>query len=200
MTLEPDWVRPVGSVLLAFRPHSTGNGERMIEIKARTARRCQTSGTLQMETEMYKNILMTTDGSELANKGLAQGLELAKAIGAKVTVVTVTEAWMPMGVDAAGLVVGEYALAEEYEKAEAVNALSTLAAASKLADAAGVTIQKLHIPRRHPSDAIVETARTGAHDLIVMASHGRRGLDRLLLGSQTTEVLAHSAVPVLVVK
>jgi nucleotide-binding universal stress UspA family protein len=149
---------------------------------------------------MYKNILITSDGSELANKGLAQGLELAKAIGARVTVVTVTEAWMPIGVDAAGLAVSEYALAEEYEKAEAVTAQRTLAAAGKLADAAGISIEKLHVARQHPSDAIVETARSGGHDLIVMASHGRRGLDRLLLGSQTTEVLARSAVPVLVVK
>ena len=149
---------------------------------------------------MYSRILITTDGSELAAKGLAQGFALAKALGAKVTVVTVSETWTPMGVDAAGLAITEYALADEYDKASAAAAKNILDAAQRQATAAGIAIETLYVPRKHPSDAIVETAKTGGHDLIVMASHGRRGLDRLLLGSQATEVLTHSAIPVLVVK
>lgn len=149
---------------------------------------------------MYSRILITTDGSELATRGLTQGFALAKAIGAKVTVVTVSETWTPMGVDAAGLAITEYALADEYDKAAAASAKNILDAAQAQAARAGIAIETLYVPRKHPSDAIVETAKAGGHDLIIMASHGRRGLDRLLLGSQATEVLTHSSIPVLVVK
>ena len=149
---------------------------------------------------MYKNILIATDGSELAAKGLTQGLALAKALGADVTVLTASEAWTPMGVDAAGLAVTEYTLADEYEKAAAVAGQNILDAAETAAKAAGVVIKKLYVSRKYPADAIVETAQSGGHDLIVMASHGRRGLNRLLLGSQANQVLTRSTVPVLVVK
>ena len=143
---------------------------------------------------MYKHILIATDGSDLAGKALVQGLSLAKALAAQVTIVTVTEPW-------ATKVMGEAAIAfpfNEYEKAMAANAAEILSKASAMATQAGVACSTLHVTERHPADGILETANTRACDLIVMASHGRRGLSQLLLGSQARNVVAHSSIPVLI--
>ncbi len=149
---------------------------------------------------MYSHILIATDGSELAGRGLEQGLALAKAIGAKVTVLTVSEPWPPIGVDAAGLVVTEYSLLEEYEKDadRAGKALLDLAAAA--AEKAGVKANTVYVSLTHPADAIVDYAAANGVDLIVMASHGRLGIRCIFLGSQTAEVATRSNVPVLVVR
>jgi nucleotide-binding universal stress UspA family protein len=149
---------------------------------------------------MYSRILIATDGSELAQKGLDHGLALAKALGSSVTVVTVSEPWTPMGVDAAGLAVTEYALADEYEKAAEVAGKDILAKAAAAAEAAGVPCQTVYLGRKYPADGIIESATSTNAELIVMASHGRRGIQRVLLGSQATQVLTHSKVPVLVVR
>jgi nucleotide-binding universal stress UspA family protein len=143
---------------------------------------------------MYKHILITTDGSDLAQKGVDQGLALAKALAAKVTSVTVTE---PM----AAMLVGEAAIAlplDEYDKAASANASRILAGVSASAAKAGVACEVLHVKDQYPAEGIVDAAKARGCDLIVMASHGRRGLSRLLLGSQATRVLTHSEVPVLV--
>jgi nucleotide-binding universal stress UspA family protein len=144
---------------------------------------------------MYKHILLTTDGSELAQKGVEQGLALAKALAAKVTAVAVSE-------PAAAMMMGEgAALAlpiDDYEKAASAGASRSLAAVSAAAAKAGVTCEVFHVKDQYPAEGIVEAAKARGCDLIVMASHGRRGLSKLLLGSQTTRVLAHSEVPVLV--
>ena len=144
---------------------------------------------------MYKHILIATDGSELATKGLDHGLKLAKLAGASVTIVTVTDVWASSALAAAGP-----ATIAEYENAmnEAVDDI--LKEASKMAEDSGVEYKTLHIPNRYAADAIVETAQGQGADLIVMASHGRRGFRKLILGSQTTEVLQSSTVPVLVVR
>jgi nucleotide-binding universal stress UspA family protein len=124
------------------------------------------------EGQMYKHILIATDGSDLAGKALVQGLSLAKALASQVTVVTVTEPW-------ATQVTGEAAVSE---------------AASK----AGVSCTTVHVKERYPAEGILETAKARTCDLIVMASHGRRGLTRLLLGSQAHNVVTHSTIPVLI--
>jgi nucleotide-binding universal stress UspA family protein len=145
-------------------------------------------------TLMYKNLLIATDGSELAQKAVDHGLRLAKALGAKVTVVTVTEAWTSM-------IYGEavvYFPVEEYNASAAANAAKILAEASAMADKIGVAVTKLHVKDQHPAEGIVAAAKEQGNDLIVMASHGRRGLARLALGSQATSVVTHSPVPVLV--
>ncbi|MDR3476078.1 MAG: universal stress protein [Devosia sp.] len=149
---------------------------------------------------MYSRILVAIDGSDLAKKGLDQGLALAKALGSSVTVVTVSEPWTPMGVDAAGLAVTEYALADEYEKAAEIAGKDILAKAGQAAEAAGVPCQTVYLPRKYPADGIVEYAASSNTDLIVMASHGRRGIQRVLLGSQALQVLTNSKVPVLIVR
>ncbi|MFM1814021.1 MAG: hypothetical protein RLZ98_716 [Pseudomonadota bacterium] len=145
---------------------------------------------------MYKNILIATDGSELAAKGVAQGLAVAKSMGASVTIVTVTEPWTTV-------VSGEMAMAfpiEEYEQASAENAKKILDAAAGEAQKAGVTSTTVHVKDQFPAEGIIETAKDKGCDLIVMASHGRRGLQRMILGSQATNVLTHSTIPVLVIR
>lgn len=148
---------------------------------------------------MYKHILISTDGSELAQRGLDHGLSLAKALDGRVTIITVTER-IPVFVD--GLT-GAYAVSEaliaEYASAQDETAAAILAAAKQAAERIGVAAETLHVPNAAPADAIVETAKTRNCSLIAMASHGRRGLGRLMLGSVTAEVVARSPVPVLVV-
>ncbi|MDP3173996.1 MAG: universal stress protein [Phenylobacterium sp.] len=149
---------------------------------------------------MYMHILISTDGSEVAQKGLDHGLSLAKALGARVTIITVTEPvrvyYDPTGLAYARSVGGLEAYADR-QKEEAV---AILAAAKQSADKLGVSAETLHVSDAQPAEAIVEAAKSRDCSLIAMASHGRRGLNRLILGSKTSEVLAHSPVPVLVVR
>jgi len=149
---------------------------------------------------MYANILLSTDGSDVARKGVKQGIALAKALNAKVTVITVTE---PMYIDYGGGHAGGYIPSQEevdnYEAASKASAGKVLDGARAMAEQIGIAAEFLHVTNVHPATAIVETAKSRGCDLIVMATHGRRGLRKLLLGSQTSEVLADGSVPVLVV-
>jgi nucleotide-binding universal stress UspA family protein len=143
---------------------------------------------------MYKNILIATDGSELAGKAIAAGFALARELGSEITVVTVTEPWTAYASGEVGLAFP----VDEYEKSARESAAHILGGVSKLAHKAGLTCATIHAKDQYPSDGILETAKARGCDLIVMASHGRRGLGRLLLGSQAVRVLTHSNVPVLV--
>ena len=143
---------------------------------------------------MYKHILIATDGSDLAGKAVAAGFALARELKASVTAVTVTEPWTT-------LMLGEAAIAfpvEEYEKSANETASRILSGVSKLARKADISCATVHAKDRYPADGILETAKKNGCDLIVMASHGRRGLDRLLLGSEAVKVLTHSSLPVLI--
>ena len=143
---------------------------------------------------MYAHILIASDGSELATRAVEQGLTLAKALGSKVTVVTVTEPWT-------AAVSGEWAVAfpvEEYEKAAQANAKKILDQVTEEAQRLGVACETVHIKDQFPAEGIVEEAKTRAADLIVMGSHGRRGLARFVLGSQANRVLTHSEIPMLI--
>jgi len=149
---------------------------------------------------MYANILLCTDGSDVARKGVKDGLALAKALNAKATVITVTE---PMWVDyGGGHDSGWIPSQEEIEHFEAAcraRADRVLDEARAVAEQVGISAALLRVPDAHPATAIIEAAKSRGCDLIVMASHGRRGLRKLFLGSQTSEVLADGSVPVLVV-
>jgi nucleotide-binding universal stress UspA family protein len=143
---------------------------------------------------VYAHILIAADGSELSDKAVRHGLALAKVHGAKVTAVHVTEPWT-------AAVSGEWAIAfpaEEYEETAAANAQSVLARVAEEAQRVGVACETLHIKDQFAAEGIVEEAKARKCDLIVMASHGRRGFARLLLGSEAVRVLTHSAVPVLI--
>lgn len=149
---------------------------------------------------MYKHILISTDGSEVAQKGVDHGLSLAKSLGAKVTIVTVTERFpIYAGAAGAGWVPGPDEMAQ-YEAGQKEAADRVLAEAKAAADKIGVDAETVHVPDAQPAEAIIAAAKDRSCGLIAMSSHGRRGLGRLLLGSQTSEVLAHSHVPVLVVR
>ena len=142
---------------------------------------------------MYKHVLIATDGSELAAKAVATGLELARALGAKVTAVTATEPWTTM-------MTGEPALVfpiEDYEKAAAQKADRILAEVEAAARQRDVACETVHV-KDFPAEGIIATATARGCDLIVMSSHGRRGLARVLLGSQALSVLTHSTIPVLI--
>lgn len=146
---------------------------------------------------MYQHILISTDGSEVAQKGLDHGLTLAKGLGAKVTILTVTER-LPAyaGIDG-GLSAFPY---EDYTASQKEAADKVLVAAKEAASRLGVEADTVYLENALPAEAIIETAKARNCSLIAMSSHGRRGLGRLVLGSVTAEVLAHSPVPVLVVR
>ena len=149
---------------------------------------------------MYANILLSTDGSEVARQGVKHGMALAKALNAKATVITVTE---PLPIYyGSGHASGWMPTQEEFDRFDAAckeQAAKLLDEAQDMAKQIGVSAELVHVPNAHPATAIVETAKSRGCDLIVMASHGRRGLRKLFLGSQTSEVLVGGSVPVLVV-
>jgi nucleotide-binding universal stress UspA family protein len=153
-----------------------------------------------MVKHMFTRILIATDGSDLAEKGIDQGLSLAKRLGADVTVVTVTESSVLTGPGTHAAWTNTPEIVAELEKEKAESSQKLLGEVAAKARNVGVVCNLLHVPNRTPADGIIETAEANGINLIVMASHGRRGLGRLLLGSQASEVLSRSKVPVLVVK
>ncbi len=148
---------------------------------------------------MYKHILIATDGSELATKGVEHGLGLAKPLGADVTVLTVTEPLPGTAINAAIHGGMENPLGQ-YERQMDEEAKKLAAPIVKRAAELGVPIQVERETDEFPAEAIVRVAKLKGCDLIVMSSHGRRGVSKLLLGSQTAEVLAHTNLPVHVIK
>ena len=143
---------------------------------------------------MYKHLLIAIDGSELSDKALKQGLELAKALSAKTTLLHVTAPWTSVAV-------GEIAIMfppQEYEANMKAAAEKLLGKAKADADAADVPSTTAYKSDPQPYKAIIAEAESIGADLIVMGSHGRRGIAGLLLGSETTKTLTHSKIPVLV--
>jgi nucleotide-binding universal stress UspA family protein len=150
---------------------------------------------------MYANILLSTDGSDVARKGVKHGMDLAKALSAKVAVITVTE---PKPVEFLNGHTGGWIPSQEevdrFDAARKERADKVLDEARAMAKEIGISAELLYVPNAHPATVIIETARSRGCDLIVMSSHGHRGLRKLFLGSQTSEVLADGSVPVLVVR
>lgn len=145
---------------------------------------------------MYEHILISTDGSEIARKGVEHGLALAKAFDAKVTFIVVSETMLPyVGAgDVSGFAYQDYAAIQQ----EIANDI--LSNVKEEARRAGVEAETVWQENVSPAQAIVDTANARGCSLIAMASHGRRGLRRMILGSVTSEVLVLSSVPVLVVR
>jgi nucleotide-binding universal stress UspA family protein len=148
---------------------------------------------------MYKKILIATDGSELAGRAVTHGLKLANELKAPVVVVTVTQMWSALEIGYEARVTKADPI-ERYRESAAAWAQRILDEAGKQAKAAGVSSELVHVPESAPAEGIIATAEKQACDLIVMASNGRRGLGRLMLGSQANEVLAYSKVPALIVR
>jgi nucleotide-binding universal stress UspA family protein len=145
---------------------------------------------------MYKHILVPVDNSKLSLKALDTAAELAKSLGAKITAVTVSPSY-PTIVAGDGYMVEPIA-PSEWDKITARHAEKVRKDVDKRAKAKSVSMQFVAATVDQPYLGIIETAKKKKCDLIVMASHGRRGLSALLLGSETTKVLTHSKLPVLV--
>ncbi len=146
---------------------------------------------------MYRHILISTDGSELSQRAVQHGLELAKALGAKVTAVTVESSFDVYGLPSSRdyQMAGAFTEYTERAKAHAGKILSTVAQAAR---AAGVECETAQLLQDHPHQAIIQAAEQRGCDLIVMASHGRSGIAAVVLGSVTNKVLTHTKIPVLV--
>ncbi len=148
---------------------------------------------------MYERILVATDGSELAGKGLREALKLAKTCGGRLDIVTVSEPWAIGMYDAMGWTVG-YEATPEYRETREKLAQDILKPALATAKTAGVEAQGHHVPDHYAGEGILAQADALKSEVIVMASHGRRGVGKLLLGSQTQYVLTHGTIPVLVIR
>jgi nucleotide-binding universal stress UspA family protein len=148
---------------------------------------------------VYRHILIATDGSELADKGMEHGLKLAGALGARATVLTVSE---PLSADAARAArlggIDDPVVRYDQQIDETMKA--RFATIQERATAHGVAVDFVHEIDDSPAEAIVRFAKLKDCDLIVMSSHGRRGARRLILGSQTAEVVTTTTIPILVIR
>jgi nucleotide-binding universal stress UspA family protein len=147
---------------------------------------------------MYRNILVPTDGSPLSLKAAKAAIALAKALRARITVVYVIPPYPPPPEDDGMFLYAESFSQGDYAKRTQKHAQSILAKVDAAARTARVSCASLYVTGAQPWKSILRTARSSKCDLIAMASHGRRGLAALLLGSETTKVLTHSKIPVLV--
>jgi nucleotide-binding universal stress UspA family protein len=173
---------------------------------------------------MYKNILIPTDGTEFSEKAIRHGIALAKLAGAKITGVTVTNAFRGLAgvqvprvdrtdpivhlddgsVAAMPKIYGAARFDEQFDKLEKIRqqrgnivraVLDTIEVAAK---ASSVPCELVEVEDEHPYKGIIRTAKEKGCDLIVMASHGRRGISALVIGSETHKVVTHTNIPVLI--
>ncbi|MEO5764775.1 MAG: universal stress protein [Casimicrobiaceae bacterium] len=147
---------------------------------------------------MFKHILVATDGSKLSGKAVKQAIALAQSLSAKLTAFYASPDY-PMPAFTDGVVYDpisrrDYAALTQKEADRILNPVKAKA------EAAGVKCATMHAIAPVPWEAILAAAKKSRCNAIVMASHGRRGLTAMLLGSETQKVLTHSKVPVLVVK
>ncbi len=147
---------------------------------------------------MYHRILVATDGSELSQKTVASAIALAGVCGAELVAVTVVP-YYTQNYFEGGNVIAAIDI-ERIEQQWETNAQTVVDAVKKAGEEKGVPTLALVVKSDAVSDALLATATEQKCDLIVMASHGRRGIARLLLGSETHHVLTHATVPVLVLK
>lgn len=146
---------------------------------------------------MYRNILIPTDGTERSHRAVLHGISLAKAVGAKVTALTVEPTFNVFTLTHAQ----EYTINQVFNdytahaKTHAANILDSVASAAK---AAGVACETVQVEQDHPHQAIIDTAKAKGCDLIVMASHGRSGVSAVVMGSVTIKVVTHTDIPVLI--
>lgn len=146
------------------------------------------------ELQVYKHILIPTDGSDLSARAAAHGVELAKRVNARVAGLSVIAPWKEVAHSIEAFAVSQ----EQYERNAEAYAARSLLVLSDAARSAGVSCSVVQIKHPRPWRAIIDTAQSMRCDLILMASHGRRGIDAMIVGSETQKVLMHSTIPVLV--
>ena len=144
---------------------------------------------------MFKRILLPTDGSDITTKAMNTAITLAKSVGAQMYAVSVKEPFPYSAISEM-----QPTPPQEFFDAQERIAAARVKVVSDACAAAGVPCQAHTVEALHPWEAIIDHAKRTECDLLVMASHGRRGVAALLLGSETQKVLTHSAVPVLVVR
>ena len=144
---------------------------------------------------MFKRILVPTDGSDITGKSIETAVALAKSLGARLYTISVKEPFPYSAISEM-----QPAPPQEFYDAQERIALNRVKEVVAAADKAGLDCQAFTVEAQHPWEAIVDHAKAQGCDLIVMASHGRRGVSALLLGSETQKVLTHSDIPVLVVR
>lgn len=147
---------------------------------------------------MYKRILVATDGSKLSNKAVEQALKLAEVTGAELVALKVVPRY-PQTYFEGGVALAN-AEVEKIEKQWQEEAKVIVAAVQSAGQKRAVKVKPVTVKSDLIAEAIIAGAKRNKCDLIVMASHGRRGLKRLLLGSETQQVLTHSHTPVLVLR
>lgn len=159
-----------------------------------------TVAVLSVEVEKvvspYRRILVPTDGSALSQQAVQEALKLASATDAAVVFLTVSE---PFHLVSSSVDMIE-ATRDVYESEAEAHADAVLKQAATWASRAGVPYVTVRIRAEHPHDAIIKIARERNCELIAMATHGRRGLSAMVLGSVTQKVLAFSTIPVLVLR
>ena len=144
---------------------------------------------------MYKRIVVPTDGSDLSKKAVQTAVSLARLSGAELRAISIKE---PFPYSALSEM--QPVPPQEFFDAQQRVATARVKAVTDAAAAAGVRCQGYTVEALHPWEAILEHGKAQGSDLVVMASHGRRGVSALLLGSETQKVLTHSTLPVLVVR
>ncbi len=147
---------------------------------------------------MFKRILVATDGTELSAKAVDQAIMLARAVGSELFVLKVVTQHAQDHWD--GALLHERETRARLEAQQTELAQGVVEGVKATAQAAGVQATALTVKAVSVADAVIDTARKNSCDLIVMASHGRRGLARVLLGSETQHVLTHSQIPVLILR
>ena len=145
---------------------------------------------------MYKHILIPTDGSDISNTAARRGVQLAKVLGSEVTGFFAAPPPTPLVYE--GIVPVAYTTQERHAELIDKTAAKYLKVIEKACEKAGVPFKGVHVTNEFAADAIVAAAKKYKCDLIHMASHGRRGISAMLLGSETQKVLTHSKIPVLV--
>jgi nucleotide-binding universal stress UspA family protein len=147
---------------------------------------------------MYKRILVATDGSDLSNTAVGSAIELAAAIGAELVALYVVPRY-PVSYFEGGITISVEDIART-EKQWSDKGQAVVDAVQELAKAQGVTAKALVAQSDLVAESIMSAATKHGCDLVVMASHGRKGIKRVLLGSETQHVLTHSTVPILVLR
>jgi nucleotide-binding universal stress UspA family protein len=146
------------------------------------------------ETRMFKHILIPTDGTPLSEMAVRMGIDLAKRLGARATVFMASPDFQVFESESSSVTLSREQHAAEAER----RANAVLAKGQKHAQDNGVQCDSVHVISDQPFEAIIAAVEKNQCDLVVMASHGRKGMAGVLLGSETTKVLTHSKVPVLV--
>jgi nucleotide-binding universal stress UspA family protein len=150
---------------------------------------------VKQEQNMYKRILVSTDGSDISQKAVHSAIAMARSAGGELFAISVKEPFPYSAISEMQPVPPQ-----EFFDAQERIAVERVKAVASAASTAGIACQAYTVEALHPWEAIIDYAKAQTCDLIVMASHGRSGLSALLLGSETQKVLTHSTIPVLVIK